>query len=51
MYCVTELDRQSDYWSDVLVERDWSLLKGLYLGNYGNTQGFVESLMIPSVHC
>ena len=45
-----ELVNGSEYWPDVLLERDWTMLKILYLGNYGNTQLVVESLMIPSVY-
>ena len=33
MYFVAKLDDQSEYWSDVLLARDWSMLKGLWLGN------------------
>mgnify|MGYP000855967345 CR=1 FL=1 len=50
MYCVGDSDGQSEYWSDVLLERDWSMLKQLSLRNYGNTQRTVESLMIPSAN-
>ena len=50
MYCVDDLDDKSEYWSDVLLERDWSMLRLLNLSNYRNTQIFVESLMIPSVY-
>ena len=50
MYCAVDSDKQSEYWSDVLLDRDWSMLEQLYLSNYGNTQFIVESLMIPSVH-
>ena len=50
MYCVAELDGQREYWSDVLLERDWSMLRLLNLSNYRNTQIFVESLMIPSAY-
>ena len=50
MYCVTELDEQSESWFDVLLERDWSMLEGLILGNYGNTKCVVKSQMTPSKH-
>lgn len=40
------LESHSDEWTDVLVERDWSILRELDLSNYGNTQFFVKSLMI-----
>ena len=50
MYCVAELDNQSEYWSVVLLERDWSMLKALDLSSFENTQGFVESPMIPSAY-
>ena len=33
MYCVVELADQGDYWFDVLLERDWSMLKKLWLCN------------------
>ena len=49
MYCADDLDEQSEHWSDVLSERDWSMLKSLQLCNYGNTQPNVKSLMRPSV--
>lgn len=36
MYWVTDLDYKSKYWSDVLLNRDWSMLEGLSLCNYAN---------------
>ena len=50
MYCAVDSDKQSEYWSDVILDRDWSMLEQLWLGNYGNTQSIVKSLMIPSVN-
>lgn len=35
-YIVAELD-ESEYWSDVLLAKDWPLLKTLYLSNQLNT--------------
>ena len=49
MYCADDLVKQSEYWSDVLLSRDWSMLEKLWLGNYENTQTDVESLMRISV--
>ena len=50
MYCAVDSDWQSEYWSDVLLDRDWSMLQQLYLSNYGITQIIIKSLMRPSVH-
>lgn len=50
MYCAAELDGGNEYWSDLLLDRDWSMLSSLCLSNNGNTQGTVGSLMIPSIH-
>ena len=45
-----EIGKQSESWSDVLSERDWSMLERLNLSNYGNTQLNVKSLMELSQH-
>ncbi len=50
MYSFAELDKQSEYWSDIILGRNWSMLEKLNLGNYGNTQASVGSPMIPSIY-
>ena len=50
MYYVSKLENQSKCWPNVLLERDWSMLDGLDLSDYADTQGVVESLIAPSKH-
>lgn len=49
MYNVDDLEKQSETWSDVLLDRDWSMLRGLVLSTYANTQMIVGLLMILPV--
>ena len=39
MYCAADSDCKSEYWSAVLLEKDWSMLKILKLCNYVNILG------------
>lgn len=48
MYFITKLALLSEDWSDVLLAKDWSVLKDLILSNHGNIQCSVMSLMITS---
>lgn len=36
-FCITELGYKPEIWSDVLVIRDWSMLRTLSLSNFGDT--------------
>lgn len=47
-YVVDELDSQNEYWTDVLLEKDWSMLQDLSLRNYVNIKRDVKLWRIPS---
>lgn len=50
MYSARKLVAQKDYWSDILLMRDWTMLKKISIGNYANTQRLVKSMMITSTY-
>lgn len=47
MYQITKLVQGHQYWEDILLSRDWSMLRKLSLCNKGNTQITVK---LASVH-